>query len=168
MNDGDFLVDILDKDGNVVDNKLRKDIVKGQDIYHAVYCVVITPENNIVLNLIANREDMPNLHAGSYGCSAATIKRTGESGDEAMTRALKNELNIIENPVLISEKVLAVDNTWRKVGIYSVVSEMPTDYNQEDIQELVKVSPDEFKKILNETPEKITPILGLFWKYHKN
>jgi len=163
MNDGEFEVDILDKEGNVVGTKLRRDIVKGQDIYHAVYCVLIAPDDHIAISKIAAREDMPNLHAGSYGCTAATIKRTGETGDEAMARALKNELRVEAQPELVSEEVIAVDNTYRKIGLYKVVSDVPTNFNKQDIDEIVVFSKNEFTKLLSEQPDSITPLLKRFW-----
>lgn len=163
MNDGDFEVDILDKAGQVVGKKLRKDIVKGQDIYHAVYCVLVTPEGNIAISKIAARQDMPNLHAGSYGCTAATIKRTGESGDEAMARALQNELHINVVPELISEEVIEVDNTFRKIGLYKVISEVPQNFSKQDIDEIVVLSREEFAQLTAEQPGRVTPLLKLFW-----
>jgi len=163
MNDGEFTVDILDTSGQKSGKKLRKDIVKGKDIYHAVYVVVLSPEGKIILNKIAAREDMPNLHAGSYGCTAATIKRTGESGAEAAQRALKNELGIKQSPELLLEDFIEIDDTYRLVGLYTVTAPMPDSYNREDIEELVMLSPEEFEQTLQSTPQKITPMLRMFW-----
>ncbi len=163
MNDGDYNVDILDTNGVKIAEKLRKNIVKGQDIYHAVYIVLITKEGSVILNKIAARQDMPNLHAGSFGCSAATIKRSGESGAEAAHRALENELSVDQNPELIFEKFIEIDGTHRLIGLYRVTSDMPTSYNREDIEELVSVSPKEFQATLSDSPQKITPVLKMFW-----
>ena len=163
MNDGDFKVDILDKTGHKAGEKLRRDIVKGQDIYHAVYVVLRTPDDLIVLNKIAARQDMPNLHAGSFGCTAATIKRVAESGNEAAKRALKNELGIDLEPELLLEKFIEIDGTHRLIGLYTATAPLPTHYNREDIEELVAISKTAFQETLDTEPRKITPVLKMYW-----
>ena len=167
MDDGEYSVDILDKSGKLAGKKLRKEIVKGQDIYHAVYCVLITPEEKIAVSKIASRKDLPNMHAGSYGCTAATIKRSGESGDEAMARALKNELNLTASPVLINDEMLAVDGTYRKIGLYTVRAEVPTQFSKQDIQEISVFTAHEFAQLIAEQPAKVTPLLHLFWEKYQ-
>ncbi len=169
MDDGDYEVDILDESGKYANKKLRKNIIKGQDIYHAVYCVLTTPNQEIILNLIANRSDMPNLHAGSYGASAATIKRVGETSEQAMQRALANELKIASStPKLLWENMMAIDNTYRKVGLYHLTSALPQNYNKQDIEELVVVTKAELLGIQKQTPHKITPVLGIFIEKYLN
>lgn len=168
MNDGDYLVDILDKKGNIVDQKLRKNITKGVDIYHAVYGVIVTPRGNIAVSKIAQREDMPNLHAGSFGCTAATIKRVGETGDQAMKRAINNELGINIPLELITEKIIAVDGTYRKIGLYKLLSGVPRNYSKSDIEYIEEFKDEEFLTMLSKEPKKITPILKLFWESFSN
>lgn len=168
MNDGEYFVDILDQNGQKVGQKLRKEIVKGVDIYHAVYGVLITSRGNLAISKIAQRPDMPNLHAGSYGCTAATIKRVNETGDEAMKRAVKNELGLDIPIKLISEQVISVDNTYRKIGLYELLSEIPDSYSKEDIEEIKELTNEDFKKLLEEHPEKVTPLLKIFWEYWSN
>jgi hypothetical protein len=163
MNDGDFNVDILDQNGNKVGVKLRKDIIKGVDIYHAVYGVLITSRGNIAISKIAQRADMPNLHAGSYGCTAATIKRDDESGDQAMDRAIKNELGLNMPIKLLKEEVIAVDGTFRKIGLYKLHSDIPAQYSKKDIEEIKEFTKKEFEDLLNTQPESITPLLKIFW-----
>ena len=163
MHDGDFEIDILDQQGNIVGSKLRRDVVKGKDIYHAVYCVLITPDDRLAVSRIANRPDLPNLHAGSLGCTAATIRRTGETGDQAMQRALAGELGLKSQPELLSEEVIAVDNTYRKIGLYKVVAKVPETYSQQDIDEIVSYSKEEFAQLLDSEPEKVTPLLKRFF-----
>lgn len=162
MDDGEYFVDILDKNGKHVDQKPRKDIVKGQDIYHAVYCVLITPNGDVCLNLIAKRDDMPNLHAGKLGFTAATIKRSGEMGDEAAARAVKNELHLAAMPTLLHEEMLAVDGTYRKVGIYKITSEKPTDFNRQDIEDIVAFTKPDLAKKLADEPSLFSPLIVQF------
>jgi len=163
MNDGDFRVDILNDTGEIVTNKLRKDIVKGVDIYHAVYGVIITPEGHVAVSLIAQKEDLPNLHAGSYGFTAATIRRSSETGAEAMKRAILNELNLNTEPELFSELLEDVDGTKRLVGTYLIKSNIPTEYNHREIEKIVSFEPNQFSQEINMHPEKFTPLLKKFW-----
>lgn len=164
MQDGEFFVDILDKAGKIVGQKQRKDIIKGVDIYHAVYCVLITTDGKLAVSLIAQREDLPNLHAGSYGCTAATIRRSREAADVAMSRALDDELGIVAEPEVFFEDMIAVDDTYRKLSLYTVASEVPTDYSKRDIELISTFSKQEFEELLAVSPEKVTPILKLFWE----
>lgn len=168
MNDGEYNVDILDTNGNTVDKKLRKDIKKGVDIYHAVYGVIIAPDNKIVVSVIGNPVGMPNLHAGKMGCTCATIRRTDESAVDAMKRAIKKELKIIANPELIYEEFIDIDNTKRLLGLYVIKSDVPSEYNKEDIEELRPYSFEEFEMLLKQMPQNITPPLKLFWQTFKN
>lgn len=163
MNDGDFNVDILDQDGQKVGVKIRKDIIKGSDIYHAVYGVIITPKGNLAISKIAQRSDMPNLHAGSYGCTAATIKRVDESGDQAMSRAIKNELDLNIPIKLVKEELIPVDGTYRKIGLYELHSDAPTKYSKTDIEEIKEFTKEEFENLIKTSPESITPLLKIFW-----
>lgn len=167
MNDGEFVVDILDKNGSVIDKKLRKDIVKGTDIYHAVYGVIVTSSSDLVISVIGNPKGLPNLHAGKIGCTCATIRRTDETADQAIKRASLKELQIDVEPRLISEVLIDIDNTKRLVGFYVIDSDMPSRYNKEDIEELRIFSELEFVALLKNESEKITPPLKLFWSKYK-
>lgn len=167
MNTGEFKVDILDTTGQIVGAKLRKDIVKGVDIYHAVYGVLITPDDSLVISVIDNPKGLPNLHAGKLGCTCATIRRTGESADQAMQRALSDELRINAKPELLSENFIDIDNTKRLITFYIIRSEMPKDYSKEDITELKLFSKSEFKDLLTKEPQNLTPPLKLFWQKYK-
>lgn len=163
MHDGDFTVDILNNSGTMVGSKLRKDIVKGQDIYHAVYGVIRTPDAKFAISRIAARTDLPNLHAGSYGCTAATIRRSGETAEQAMARALKNELGSTAKPQLVFEKVIAIDNTYRKVTLYLISEEVPVSFSKDDIDEIIVLSKEEALELLANQPAKVTPVLRLFF-----
>lgn len=164
MSSTEFLVDILNSNGQIIDNKPRKDIIKGQDIYHAVYVVVITPSDEIVVSLIPDRQDLPNFHAGKYGCTAATIRCSGETAQQAAERAVSEELCILEKPQLFYEDTLDIDNTRRMVSFYKVKARAPTDFSKQDIDEISTFPCKKFEKVLNERPESFTPLLKLFWQ----
>ena len=166
MNQGEYLVDLIDRGGKIVGNKKRRDIEKGVDAYHAVYCVVVTPDDKLCLNLIANRQDMPNLHAGKFGCTSATIRRTGESAQECATRAVKEELRIENEPRLLHEELMDIDGTHRFIGWYTVNAEKPEDFSKEDIEDIKVYSKEDFKKLLEENPDKVTPPLKKFWEIY--
>ncbi len=164
MNEGDFEVDILDKAGKITGTKLRKDVVKGADIYHAVYGVVVTPDDKFVISVIGNPVGLPNLHAGKLGCTCATIRRTGETTNQAIKRAISEELRIESQPRLLLESFVDIDNTKRLITFYKIIAEIPTDYSKKDIAELKIFTKSEFEKLLKENPEKFTPPLKLFWQ----
>lgn len=168
MDNSIFSVDILDRSGHAVGSKLRSEIVKGRDIYHAVYGVIITPKFKIAVSVIANRQDLPNLHAGSLGCTAATIRRTGEDALQAMNRAINDELGITAMPELLYEDFITVDSTHRKVGVYIIKAEVPTSFSKTDIDEIKTYSKSEFQDLLTNQPERITPVLKLFWEKYRS
>lgn len=164
MNDGEFQVDILDINGKINGAKKRVDIKKGVDIYHAVYGLVVTPVNEIVVSVIGNPPGMPNLHAGKHGCTAATIRRSGETAHEAMKRATEHELAIDVSPEIVSEEFIDIDNTKRLISFYKIPSEIPTNFSKREIEELKAFSPEGFTDFLANYPEKITPPLKLIWE----
>ena len=132
-----------------------------------MYGVLITPQSEIAASVIANREDLPNLHAGSLGCTAATIRRTGEDALEAMKRAVSDELSLDTDPELLHEDFIAVDGTHRKVSIYTIAADVPTSFSKADIDEIKTYSKSEFQDLLTNQPERITPVLKLFWENYK-
>lgn len=160
------MVDILDERGNIVDTKPRKDIIKGKDIYHAVYGVVITPEHELVLSKIADRQDLPNLHAGKLGCTAATIRRSGERAEEAMHRALANELHLHSRAQRLHESMVNIDNTKRLITFYTINSTKPEHHSKTDIDELHAFSAEAFKTLLERHSDTVTPPLKLFWQHY--
>ena len=86
-----------------------------------------------------------------------------------MSRAIKNELYI--EPVFeqISEEFINIDNTKRLITFYVINSDIPTDYNRSDIEELAVYPETEFRTLLGTEPPKLTPPLKLFWDiYSKN
>lgn len=166
MNDGDASIDILDQNGLIISSKLRKQVVKGLDIYHAVYAVLVTPDNSIALSKIAQRSDLPNLHAGRYGCTAATIRRSNETSAQAMQRALKNELGLRVDPELLNEDMRDIDGTKRMIGLYVIRSNVPDNFNKLDIQEITIFSKEEFAEKLTNEGQQFTPLIKLFWQQY--
>lgn len=168
MDKGKYNIDILNQQEDIVDKKPRVDVVKGVDIYHAVYVVLVTPRGEVALSKIANRADLPNVHHGAFGCTAATIRRSGETAEQAAERAVNDELHIDETPELVYQGMQAVDGTHRLVGLYKIVAEPPTSYSKIDIDEIVTFSQPEFEAALKDTSGTITPMLRLFWKKHQS
>ncbi len=168
MNENKFLVDILDEKGTIVSNKPRNRIVKGTDIYHATFGVVVTPDSDIAVSVIADRQDLPNIHHGKLGCTAATIRRTNETALQAMQRAAKDELGIEVTPKLLHEDFIAVDGTYRKISIYIIRSGTPTSFSTADIDEIKTYSLSDFRDLIANQPERITPLLKLFWEKYSN
>ena len=99
MEHGAHLVDILDETGQIVSNKRRMDVRKPHDIYHTIHILLITPRGEIVLSTIPVREDLPNINAQRMGTTVATIRRTGETAEEAAERSMSRELFIDHMPL---------------------------------------------------------------------
>ena len=104
------------------------------------------------------------MHAGSYGCTAATIRRAGETSKEAMSRAINSELRLGVEPNLFYEGLEDVDGTKRMVSLYVIDTEVPTNFSTKDIVDIVVFNEKELTKKLKSEPEKFTPLLRLFWQ----
>ncbi|HEX8762797.1 MAG TPA: hypothetical protein VF733_03485 [Candidatus Saccharimonadales bacterium] len=160
------LVDLVDKSGAVVEAKKRQDIQKRTDLYHTVFTVLITPQKQIVLSKIPNRTDLPNLYAGLVGCTVATIRRHGETADEASIRSLQNELGLEDvSPKKLGESFrVLTDGNPVYMSVYCVVHTAPGDFSRTDIESLQVLTFKELTNALKKHPSAFTPSFLAVWQ----
>ncbi len=158
MNDGEFKVDILDESGQKSGEKLRKDIIKGKDIYHAVYIVMKTPNEQLFsTKLRSARYAKPaRRFIWMYGGNDKTSRRIRLRGRHESPE--KRARYRSATKVNLGEIYRDRRNTPAHRPLH-VSAPMPTNYNREDIEELVPITPAEFKETLDSTPQKFTPVL---------
>jgi len=162
------LVDVLDDSGNIIGQKRRKDIQKESDIYHAVYGLLVTPEGNMVVSAIRNRTDLPNLYAKQIGVPVATIRRSGESAQQAAKRSWAREL-FIEDPELhfLGEGLVTLpDGRQTFVSVFYAIGDAPDIFSSTDIDELTTVNPSDLRSKLLAQPGAFAPTFRYIWQQY--
>jgi len=170
MEHGNHLVDIVNEKGQVIGQKLRRDIDKTVDIYHSIHILLITPWGELVFAAIPSRKDFPNLYANQLGVPVATIKRSNETADQAALRALSRELFIDGAEIYhLGDKFHKLsDGHQTFLSAYYLIGSPPQTYSKTDIDGFTVMSPTELRKQLWEKPEQFAPILRAFWEtYHE-
>lgn len=164
---GDYLVDIFNMDGQVVDQKPRRLVDKTADCYNGVHVLVVTPWGELVISHIPSREELPNLYADLYGTTLATIRRSHETAEEAAHRALKRTL-FMDPPAPVQPlgEAWTVLSDGRKslISAYQMVAEVPVTYNNLDIAGQIIMMPDHFEAMLAARPERFAPTLQAIWE----
>ncbi|HET9411456.1 MAG TPA: hypothetical protein VFO38_01260 [Candidatus Saccharimonadales bacterium] len=168
MGHQDELVVILNKEGEVVGSKPRKELNKRTDIHHTVFVQLITPDKKLVMAQIPQREDLPNLYPYRWGTTMATIVRVDESALGAATRGLKRELHFQRaTPELLGEKMLQLpDGVHIKATCYRMTSEVPRLFSEKDIAELRTRSLEQVRDLVDNHPAMLTPTFIELWTNH--
>jgi hypothetical protein len=169
MDHASHLVDIVNEDGTVASTKTRQEIDKKTDLYHTVFVILKTPANKVVLSKIPDREDLPNLYAGTLGPTVSTIRRHEETDDEAGMRAVKRELYIEDLSLTkLGEDYLVLPDGHRKyMSVYLGTHSLPSEFSHEDIESLNPLNSDEIEEQLKTKPEIIAPTFQAIWQKYK-
>jgi hypothetical protein len=165
MKHADFAVDILDATGAVVEQKPRRAVDKRVDIFNGVHVVLMTPRRELVMSLIPQREELPNLYAGMLGTTMATIRRHGEMAEEAAQRGLKHELLIEQSELrLLHDGMVTMEDGSRNyLTAYLMTAEQPMLYRLLDIGELMLITPEGLEVAMTMHREQFAPTLRAIW-----
>jgi hypothetical protein len=166
MRHADYLIDLVDRQGKVAGQKQRKDIDKSTDLYHGIYVLVITPDRQLVVSKIPQRTDLPNLYANRLGVTVATMRRHGETAEEAARRALADEALIVgATPDPKGNHMVDFpDGRTAYMSVFFLVHPVPQTINPINIQEIIPLSSAELKSLLNENSDSIAPTLAFICK----
>lgn len=160
-----YYVDILDKNGNVVGKKLRRDIDKLRDLHHSIHVFLITPKGELILGVIPTREDLPNLYPRRLGTTVATIRRSGETAKHAAKRSLARELFIEDGDVhLLGEKMFHLPERLNYITAYYIVADPPPTFSVLDIDKLAVITTGELRNLIKESPDDVAPTLAAIWQ----
>jgi hypothetical protein len=170
MKHGDFLIDLVDKNGLPTRQKLRRQVNKLTDRFNGVYVLMITPRGELVLGSITERDDLPNIYAHKLGVTVAAIRRSDETSELAAKRALKRELLIQEVDIrLLGEKLVTmVDNREIYMSAYYFIGEPPSTYSTVDIEGLTPIYADQFRAALESNPDRFAPTLQSLWVHYQD
>lgn len=163
-------VDVLDADGKVIGKKLRRDINKVKDIYHAVFVLLVTPKGEVVLGVIPPREDLPNLYSRQLGATMASIRRSDETALQAAVRGVERELFIDKADLhLLGEQMLDLpDGIKTFMTAYYMIADAPPSYSVIDIDTLVVVTPQQIRNLILNHPDEIAPTLKTVWESYSS
>jgi len=171
MNHAEHLVDLVDKDGTVLGSKRRQEINKATDLYHTVFVILRTPDQELILSKIPYRKDLPNLYPGSIGATVATIRRHDETPDEAGLRAVKNEL-FIEGISLeyLGDTYLELPDGHKKyTSVYCATHPIPDDFSHTDIEDLVTFAHLELSNAVQSNKDQFAlTFLAIWQKYEQD
>jgi hypothetical protein len=168
MDHASHLVDLVDETGMVAGTKPRQEINKETDLYHTVFVQLRTPDDKLVLSRIPARTDLPNLYAGLLGITVATIRRHGETADEASKRAIKNELYLENVPLnKIGETYLILPDGHRKyMTLYIGSHPVPEDFSRTDLESLHAFSRSELDAAISSDKSQFgLPFLAIWQAY---
>lgn len=170
MEHGAHSVDILDKSGTIVASKPRIDIDKSVDIYHTIHIILVTPRGEVVLSTIPVREDLPNIYAQRLGSTAATIRRSGETADEAADRCATRELFIDQLPMkLLGETMYKLPgDRYNFASVFCAIAEAPHNYSLIDIEGFVVTTPREIDNMIHRHPGKVADSFVAIWRDYRS
>lgn len=166
MEHKDYLVDVLDERGKIVGQKRRGDIDKQRDRVHAVHVLMLTPARELVLSLIPERRDLPNVYARRLGATVAAIRRHDETALQAAVRALDRELFVRgARPEFLGEGMLDLPENYRMLmSAYWVLGEPPEHYSTIDIDSLKAMPLPRFEAALETNPDHFSPPMREIWR----
>jgi hypothetical protein len=170
MEHAKHLIDLVDKQGNPVGQKMRRDVDKLHDLYHSIHILLVTPLGQLVFSRIPTREDLPNIYTNQLGTTVTTIRRTGETAEQAAARAVSRELFIDEADLHhLDDRFDQLKNGQQSyVSAYYLVADAPEIYSKTDSEGFVTISPSEFRKELINHPERFAPSLVEFWNIYRD
>jgi hypothetical protein len=170
MNHAEHLVDLVDKDGNVVGNKQRQEIDKTIDLYHTVFVVISTPDNKLILSKIPSRTDLPNLYAGNIGATVATIRRHNETADEASSRVVNAELFIKEVQLthIGDTHLMLPDERNMYASVYRGIHVTPKDFSHKDIESLLVLNRSDLDEAVRVDKTRFSSTFLAIWQKYKN
>ena len=164
-----YEVDLLDSKGNIIGHKPRNQIDKLADIFHTAHVLMITAQGEVILSIIPLREDLPNVYAEKLGTTVATIRRSGETAEQAAKRSVSRELFIEEMPLtLMGEgffKVPPMKDNY--LTAYYGISDPPESYSLLDIDGLVVMPPKEIDAMIESDPDSLAASFIEIWKAYK-
>ena len=158
----DFLVDVFDEKGNVVEVKKRGEINRKNDLLKTVHLLVFDQSGGVYLSAISRQGD--SLWKGTWGTTCAGIVRHGEDPYFAIARTMEREIGIVEETQYIGENFFNFDGVKRFVTLFTCTSAKKMFPNQTNIERIALFSLEEVEKAIMEN--RCAPTLAACWKMY--
>lgn len=160
------LMDIVDKNDNVIGRETRQKIHNSDMWHRGVHVFLFNNKNELLLQLRSPKKDkFPNR----WDCSLSEHVSINETYEEAAKRGLLEELNVktkLKSLIHFRMGYGPGDNTIARLFECQYIGELKMD--KEEIVKLKFFNENELKKMLIEKPETFTPwfVEQLKWKFN--
>ncbi len=137
------MLEITDREGNVV-GLLPRGQIHEQKLFHkAVHVFLFDPEGRIYLQ---KRSRLKDENPGKWDSSASGHVSPGEPYPVAARRELKEELDIVVTPI---QELLVLDHQYpdKKVRLHFILAETHQSPKPVDCQDTRIFSPEEVEKL---------------------
>ena len=157
------VIDVVDKDDNVIEKKMRTDLLPT-DIIRVASCFVIDAAWNI---LIAQRSENKLKNPNKWSSAVSETVQTGEEYTTAAVRGAQEEISLCirEQDLLFQEKIYQpsdnsrdVFKTWYVV-LCSEDQKKSLKKQENEVQELRRVSMEELCQLIEDHPEQYSSSL---------
>ena len=128
MQEQDSLISVYDVSGKIISNKLRKDVDKKNDILKTVIILVINNQNKVFITKIPS-----NHFTERWGASAAGMVRKDEKIIDAAKRTLNRELDLLKNPIFLSENFYDFNVIKRFMSVFYIKTGDLPKVNPDDV-----------------------------------
>ncbi len=160
MEHGEYLVDIYDKNSNLLEVKKRSEVNKEKDIVKTIYVLVFDQHNRVYLSLIPRTGNF--LWRGTWGASCAGILRHGEDPYFGAARTMEREIGIIEETEFIGEQLCDLNGVKRIIVLFKCFTNKALVPNPLDAERTVLFEQQQAEEIIRE--KRCAPSLEACWK----
>ena len=166
MDEGVFLVDLVNDKGEVVGQKRHSSLDPVKDMFHAVHVLMVTPAGEVVLSKGSNVKNPKADNAGQFGSTAISIRRSEENADAAAIRALSRELFITDAQLVwVGDKFNTfADGRHSFTSMYYLVDEMPKKVKNRPSGKFKALSGKRIKKEVLDNPGNFAPSFIRLWE----
>ncbi len=156
---GTELVDIVDRDDNVIGQATRAEMRRDNLAHRAVYVVVRTSDDGVVVH---RRADWKDVYPGRWDICFGGVLAAGEGWDDAAARELAEEAGI-SGPLQPVTSGVFDDGATTVVGrAYELVHDGPYSCPDGEVVEIRTVARDELAAFLashDHCPDSVALVL---------
>ena len=142
MQSDDALIDLLDENGNVIEQRVRSKIDKKVAILRSVNILLLNEKNELFV--VEAKEKQP--FDVQWGNSAAGLVRHGETREEAAKRTVARELGLKLDLVFLKEEFYNFNGVKRFMSTFYARTDQVPKINAEDIKKADWLSGEEIEK----------------------
>lgn len=155
------VVDVVDLSDRVIGSSYRADVVSSGLNFRTAHCLVFNEEGFILLQRL---NDPLHRHRGLLGSSAATYVHQGEAYADAVVRALRDELSVVDPvPAMLFVCPMQESKSTKFIGLFRVCYGGKIVPDSEHVSETVWMSLDDIREKVVVTPDEFTPTFRLLF-----
>jgi isopentenyldiphosphate isomerase len=160
------LMDVVDRDDNVIGKASKKEIYEKSLRHRIVHILMFNKKGEMLLQL---RSKNVGFHPNSWSTSVGGHVGSGETYEEAAIRECKEELGVKCGIELFSKDIYESNdhyNVNKFLVTFKTVFDGPFDFDKEDVEKIGFFTIDEIREMV-ESGESFHPeLLFLLKKYY--